>query len=511
LNRYPIGGAVLIFVGASWLQTNSGAIRFYRQGAGEFDTDRAMGYLTTLTAPEYEGRAIGSDGISRMADYLGGEFEALGLQSAGQFNTYYQERSRNFSGLEREPVLEIADGGPPLIYKEDFAPYPGRNITDGVAEAPVRVVLLGPEGQRTFSGFRSSYAGLEDDDFSNEIVLVFSDLAAWYLTRYPKAGMLVVTEDESLLNKRFTLSSRSGLGLNPFTSERTGNEIPSLWISEDTADRMLRGSGYDLDTLHKISEDLNTQEVFSTSLEPIVRMDVDSYVEERFEVRNVIGYIPGSHSRDFCFDCLASQLIVVMAQYDAPPIGLEGVYEAANDNASAVAVMLETIRLLQESEYTPYKTILFVAYSGEGLDGGEVVSDPDVKRFLQAKVGFASNLNLEAVIKIRGLGGGSGNKLEVSAAGSLRLAELLERSAGQMGVGSTRANEPIDISVIYDDDSSAQQGGQDAPIVRVVWDGWYENARTAQDTLENISREAIEEAGNTLTLALMIMGREIDY
>ncbi len=44
---------------------------------------------------------------------------------------------------------------------------------------------------------------------------------------------------------------------------------------------------------------------------------------------------------------------------------------AANNNASGVAVMLEAIRTMQQSGYQPHKTFLFVAYSAEGLEGGQ--------------------------------------------------------------------------------------------------------------------------------------------
>ena len=57
----------------------------------------------------------------------------------------------------------------------------------------------------------------------------------------------------------------------------------------------------------------------------------------------------------------------------------------ANDNASGVAVMLEAIRVLQETGYQPYKTLMFVAYSAEGLEGGELVLEPDLNRLLRAR------------------------------------------------------------------------------------------------------------------------------
>jgi hypothetical protein len=212
-------------------------------------------------------------------------------------------------------------------------------------------------------------------------------------------------------------------------------------------------------------------------------------------------------------DCLDTELIVVMAQYDSPPLGPDGVvYPAANNNASGIAVMLEAIRVMQETDYEPYRSFLFVAYSGEGLEGGESVSDPDVTRFLQAQPGFTS-FKLEAIVKLRGVGGGTGDRLEISAGGSLRLAELFETAARRMGVTTVRADETIDISVIYEGGNVLPlvQEGQKAPTVRLFWEGWDEHSRLPTDTLANISAANLEEAGHTLALSLMILGREREY
>jgi hypothetical protein len=210
-------------------------------------------------------------------------------------------------------------------------------------------------------------------------------------------------------------------------------------------------------------------------------------------------------------DCLGKKLILVLAQYDSPPIGPEGaVYPAANDNASGVALMLETARVINESDYQPYKTFLFVAHSGEGLEGGEYATEPDVARLLQARSGL-SGLELEAIVQLRGVGGGAGRRLEISAGGSLRLAELFESSARSMGVGVVRAKETIDISVIYQDGDTSQQSGQDAPVARLFWEGWDQHSRLPTDTLETVSAENLEQAGRALALSLMVLGRETNY
>ncbi len=202
----------------------------------------------------------------------------------------------------------------------------------------------------------------------------------------------------------------------------------------------------------------------------------------------------------------------MLVQYDSPPIGPDGVvYPAANDNASGVAVMLELIRLIQETDYSPPKTFYFAAYSGEGLDHGEPIGDPpDVNELLQARPALLG-LELEAIVVIRGVGAGSGDRLEISAGGSLRLAQLFERAARHMDTRLVRAEEAFDISVIYYDLTSFSEVGEEAPTVSAYWDGWEQFSRLPGDSLEIISEEKLDRAGRTLALALMILGQEINY
>jgi hypothetical protein len=47
--------------------------------------------------------------------------------------------------------------------------------------------------------------------------------------------------------------------------------------------------------------------------------------------------------------------------------------------------------------------------------------------------------------------------------------------------------------------------------VRLTWEGWQETSRRPEDTLENVSPDKLEQAGQTLALALMVLGRETAY
>lgn len=172
--------------------------------------------------------------------------------------------------------------------------------------------------------------------------------------------------------------------------------------------------------------------------------------------------------------------------------------------------MLEIIRTMQESGYQPYKTFLFIAYSGEGYEGGLPVSSGDVKRFLDAKYGFSSAFEIEAVVELRGLGASDGGDLLLASDGNLRLAQLFQSAGRRMGVPARIIREEIDLSLIFSE-GSPLDSGEEAPSVRIFREGWESTSRIVTDKLDIISVEKLEEAGRAISLGLMIIGREIDY
>jgi peptide/nickel transport system permease protein len=505
LNRYTVIAALVVVFGVGWIRENTGSITFYRQQAAVFDGEKSLAQVRALTDPAFDGRSLGSDGLRQSAQYIADQFAAMGLQAAGRQMTYFQPRSRDYEQLTAVPQLTINDGGLPLTYQQDYSEFIGRFRNMGEAEAPIHFIAMG-ELTLVSTGFgRQQPLVLQEIDLSDDILMVLSPEDASLLDNLSRRGTLVVADEARDLNRHFTLSARDP-AVNVFgTNRAVSQDKPELWISEEAANRLLQGTGSTVAELRRQTQNLANDEIVELTTTVTASMSVTGTLTNRFETVNVIGHLPGTN------DELDSQLILVMAQYDTPPIGPDGVvYPSANDNASGVALMLETIRTMQESGYQPYKTFLFVAYSGEGQEGGNFVLPPEVTKFLEARVGFANAYDIEAVIDLRGVGGGAGNRLNIAAGGSLRLVELIENSAHQMSVRVERAGEPVDLSVLFAE-RSLRSGGQEAPQVGLHWSGWEETARTQDDTLEAITAENLEDAGRALSLALMIIGREIQY
>jgi hypothetical protein len=322
-------------------------------------------------------------------------------------------------------------------------------------------------------------------------------------------SLLVVVEDETDLKRRYTLSTQDPTWRIFGTGRQVGQDTLKLWISEAAANRLLQETGHTVEELREQAAQLQQDEVADLPTERVVSMQMEGTLHDKVPVQHVIGHLPGlSDSR---YGGINAQAIVVLAQYDSPPISPERAFHpSANDNASGVAVMSEVVRAMQESNYEPYRTFLFIAYSGEGLEGGEAVHPSDIKKFLQAKPGFASGLEIEAIVHLVGLGAGDGDTLILSATGSRRLAKLFEDAARRMGVRARQAQEAVDLSIVFEE-KSRQERGQEAPEITLSWEGWETTSRTPADTVETLSADTLEQSGEALTLALMILGRELQY
>ncbi len=323
--------------------------------------------------------------------------------------------------------------------------------------------------------------------------------------------MLIVSDDDARLEQREVMPSRDPTYQMWNTGRTVGYETPAFWITEEVANRFLAGTEQTVQSLRHTEEMLGQDEVAVLPTGLDVSLEITGTAHEKMPVRHVIGHLPGTAGRIEGGPSEAQmddQLIMVLAQYDGTgtdPVG--SAYPGANDNASGVAVMLEAIRTLQEQEYAPYRTFLFVAYAGEGSPHGLGYGrQMEVTGFLQAKRGFASAYKLQAVVYLRGLGYGTEPTLELSAGGSQRLIRVFEDAAQKMEVRTQRGAERLDMNVLFDE-GSAFDSADEAPNITLSMVGWQETSHRSSDTLESISAERLE-AGEALALALMVMGRE---
>lgn len=509
LNRYTLALAAVAILGFGWAKGNTGSMAYYRQQAAAFEGAQALALVEALADPSLEGRALGSTGHGDAADLIAERFRSVGLQPGGEELTFYQHKARAFQVLDAIPELAVVGRDEDWAYRQDYVEFPAWSRNLGSFAGGLRILATGGLTPARSGYFGPVYPVLMDLDLGGDVVLTLSERDAAPLQGLGLDGILVLATDERNLGRRYTLSPRDPTGQTYGIGRMVGQDTPMLWVSDEAAGRLLSGTGHTVADLRLQAESLRQDEVLDLTTDVAVSMALTGTIHGKVPVRHVIGHLPGlSDSR---YGGLNGKVVIVLAQYDSPPVSPEGAFHpGANDNASGVAVMVEAVRAMQVSGYQPYRTFLFVAYSGEGREGGEPVDPSDVKKFLQAHRGFDSSLEVEAIVHLRGPGAGEGDALTVSAQGSRRLGRLFQTSARRMGTPARPAPDSIDISIVFEE-KSRWEGGQEAPEIVLTWEGWEATSRQAADTVEALSQDKLERAGRALTLALMVLGREVKY
>ncbi|MBN1995256.1 MAG: M20/M25/M40 family metallo-hydrolase [Anaerolineae bacterium] len=313
-----------------------------------FDEELALAEIETLTGPPYLGRLAGSPGGRAAGEYLAQRFAEYGLRPAGLDGTFFQSFPLVYTQLAAMPWLTITDPiGAEHTYhlRQDFSPLVTRYMGGGQAEGPV---------------IWANNCAHNDFDYANvvdKVVLCWDRLwrkreqdVGRNALEHGAAGLLLLSdplEETSPFDR-----------IAPNREVWVSQPIPTLRISADVAEDLLSGAGFTLDDL--------TIALNPFPLSTTVRLAVPLSTDETAQGRNVLGVLPGRDPE------YAGELVILGAHYDHVGEDPDGtVWPGANDNASGVAVLLETARAWHAQGYVPRRTVLFAAWDAEeiGLDG----------------------------------------------------------------------------------------------------------------------------------------------
>jgi aminopeptidase YwaD len=132
------------------------------QQSGEY----AYNHVRVLAAPEYEGRAPGTKGGQLAAQYIAGQFQAIGLTPAGDRGTYFQTiRSPEFS------LVLVNNRWVPRLTRGMFLTVPSANVlgylASGSTPFPADTIIvsahydhLGQSGASYFPGANDNASGI---------------------------------------------------------------------------------------------------------------------------------------------------------------------------------------------------------------------------------------------------------------------------------------------------------------------------------------------------------------
>jgi len=506
-NVYTFTAVTLFFAGFFYIKGSTGSIAIYKRQASQFQGQSAYNYLEDLTGEELSGRSISNGGIDLTADYIAAQFRALGVQPAGEQLSYFQTVYREYIELEDFPTLSISNISEPLKYKQDFMEYSnGIPIDDVDVSGKIRVVIL-REANR--AGYTTPV--LDRLNYGDDILLVLSERENFYMRYVPHGAVLIVTDDTEDFNLLQTPLPLLSINYSNLQFSRASGP-PTYRISTSVAEQILEGTGYSIADLREIEENQEPDTVFEVLTDVDANLSIKSEHHKRVPVRHVLGFIPGTAAISGITK-LDNELIVITAKYDTPAVNFgQSPSQFALDNASGVAMMLETIRTMKESGFQPYRTIYFVAYTSEGLEGGaEFV--PEISQFLKARLGFTEAYDPIAMIELRGIGSDKNDGVILRPGSSLRLTQLFEKAADQMGIESVRQREELNLGIIFSQPAnlSFSNIGEEAPGLGFTTGGWEQYSHLPDDTLEHVSVQNLENAGKVFSLAIMIMSREIEY
>lgn len=447
-----------------------------RVSAQEASLDTLLNFVRDLSNSRYEGRLAGTEAFMDAADYVVNALERYGVQPyKGEWAQYFETECNKIENCTFNSYYNTNDRQV-YVLGRDFccAGMTGR----GYADAPV-----------VFCGYgidHPSFNEYADVDAKGKIVMVLSGV--------PNFLPGNVTDNYVQLRDKARAAQRQGacalvvVNMSPTCPvyEVQGSvysgELPHLATfpiiqpTRSCGDRLLKDELMSLqEAVQKIQQ---TKEPHSFHLRKHMEIDVNARYHPAAITANVIGIYPGADPK------LSNEYIVVGASLDH--LGMQGttcLFPGADNNASGVAALLETARMLQYSPDQPSRSIIFVLFSsGEQQHLGSQIF---VSNFTPLK-------RIEAFVNVTAVGSGDsiavlGNKRYPKLWGVSRKVDSLYCSNSMVTGYKTL---PKGDAVAFDH--------VDIPSINITNFKGYRHAQVPSDIVENIDREMIVKATQLL-------------
>jgi hypothetical protein len=425
-------------------------------------------HVSFLADDALEGRLAGTRGYDIAARYVASELAQLGLKPGGTGGTWFQPVPlvESVSLLPAAKLtLRPANGAAvELAVSEDFLPEPSLVEAEVAASAPVVFVGFG------VSAPDQGHDDLAGIDLTGKVALVFGGAPA-------KFAPAIRAHHSSRLTKNQALVERGAVGIislqTPEEQERTpwSRLVQQSWrsrmgwvgadgtvnggwpqlkiraaINPERAAVFFAGAPRTLEQAFAAAE-AGTPQAFDLALS--VDQVRKSIIRQRTS-DNVIGILEGADP------ALAGEFVAISAHLDhvgkGAPIGGDAIYNGAFDNASGIAIMLESARVLANLPQRPRRSVLFVAVTAEesGLQGSDFfVRNPTVPRG-----SIVANINMDMPVALAPLANVTAFGAEHSSLGA-----VAERAAKAEGVGLAPDEKPEEVFFVRSDQYSFVRAG----------------------------------------------------
>ncbi|WP_461126922.1 M28 family metallopeptidase [Spirosoma aerophilum] len=368
--------------------------------------DAIRNHMRILANDSLKGRKPGTPGFAMAAEYVMAQFKALGLKPAGENNTYKQNVPlRRWAVREDKSTLALIVNGKeqPLTYGQQFIYSPAPDHATSEVTAPVVFVGFGvtaPElGYDDYNGIDVkgkvvAFLNGAPSTFPSNQRAYYSSAKAENAVAHGAIGTLAFNLPTDLRNRIETAAPRARQGVYRWVDkqghpQRTYPGIQAAAsLSDSTARLLFTRAGTPIREMFTKAQK-NMPQAFPLNVS--VHMKAQTDVVEDVAGLNLVAMLPGSDP------VLKNEYVVFVAHLDhlgitrpvknvsTPGLDAPGdsINNGAHDNASGVAINLETARLFASLPKAPRRSILFVGVTGEemGLLGSDYfASNPTVPK-----------------------------------------------------------------------------------------------------------------------------------
>jgi hypothetical protein len=470
-------------------------------------------HVQFLADDTLEGRNVGTPGFDKAADYVEGQFQAIGLKPAG--TTGFRQSVKLESRLlvpDQSRLAVVRDGREePLVLGQDAA-LSARGELDGSTEAPM-----------VFIGYGLSIPEAGWDDLAG---LDLRGKVAVYVNAFPPVKVSdnvkshVNTADERWL----ALKHAGAIGVATMAAPRppaaatptpasapppaagaastsapgpgggggrgggtpqptitlfdrelvdSAGEIVSIALTPRGAATILAGSGHTIEEINQLVTENKRLPRFAL---PGTLKAQAALKRDPIASANLAGVIEGSDP------ALKSEYVIMSAHLDHLGIGRavngDNIYNGAMDDASGIASMIETARLLKASGLTTKRSVLFLAVTAEekGELGSRYFAAHPTVPFRQ----IVADLNLDMFLPLYAL-----KVIEVQGLAESSLGESARAAAQTLGVDVQTDREPEQNRFIRSDQYSFIRKG----IPALAFKFGYEFGSPEETTRRNWVRD----------------------
>ena len=366
-------------------------------------------HMRFLSDDLLEGRATGSRGYEIAAKYMAAQFEALGLEPAGDSGSYFQSVPyRSLHVDEKQTTVSFFQNGQeqPLVFGKDFISYGDPSRPDTTVEAPI--VFVG-DGVTAPEQNYDDYRGI---DAKGKIVVFFynapnfeSSVKAHYTAIEIKEAIAVAHGAVGVIALEDPVNEQ----VYSFAQEVRDLAFPNLrWLDKqghpnDDFSQLKANIQLDLASTRKFLEATghSPDELFAAvkngKLVPFetqltARIHTVTRIED-LHSPNIVARLEGSDP------ALKNEYVVFTAHLDhlgiGPAVNGDAIYHGALDNASGCAILLELARAYSQLSPRPKRSMLFVSVNGE--EAGLLGSDYFAHYPTVTKTAIVADVNMDLV------------------------------------------------------------------------------------------------------------------